>query len=85
MPLPRGRILSLAVCVTITFGVAALTTAFGIVNAALLRQPPFADPRRLTLLYLVRDEQGLPRRERWSFGRIQLLQQSQRSFGSGSV
>lgn len=76
----RGRMHSLAVGLTIALGVAALTAAFGIVNAALFRQPPFEAARRIALLYLVRDDHGTPRRERWSFARIQLLRQSQRSF-----
>ena len=80
MPVLRGSLHSLAVGLTLALGVAALTSAFGIVNAALLRQPPFPAADRITLLYLLRDDHGTPRRERWSFTRIQLLRQSQRSF-----
>ncbi len=79
--LTRARAIALAVLVTLALGVGALTTAFGIVNAALLRQPPFEDAQRLTLLYLVRNPAGEPtRRERWSFARIQLLREQQQSF-----
>src|SRR5437870_3149288 len=77
---PRGRMLPLAVGLTMALGTAALSSAFGIVNAALFRQPPFQDAGRITLLYLLRDDHGTPRRERWSFARIQLLEQSQHSF-----
>lgn len=70
-----------AVVATLAVGVGALTTVFGIVNAALFRQPPFADAGRLAILYLVRNPLGEPtRRERWSFGRFQLLRRQQRSF-----
>ncbi|HEV8149250.1 MAG TPA: hypothetical protein VGP61_03610, partial [Gemmatimonadales bacterium] len=75
-----GRSHSIAVGFTIALGVAALTAAFGIVNAALFRQPPFEDAGRIALLYLLRDDHGTPRRERWSFERIRLLTQSQQSF-----
>jgi predicted permease len=75
------RALSLAVVVTIALGAGALIATFAIVNAALFREPPFADANRLTMLYTVRRPQTEPvREERWSFSRIQLLQQSQRSF-----
>ena len=77
----RARALSLAVMVTLTFGIAAVTATFGVVNAALLRQPPFDAARDLTMLYLMRNPEGEPsRRERWSFPRIQLLRESQHSF-----
>jgi putative ABC transport system permease protein len=79
--LTRGRWLALSVAITIALGVAALTTTFGIVHAALFRQPPFDDASRLAMLFLDRRPEGEPQRqERWSFGRFQLLQQSQQSF-----
>ncbi|HEY7474103.1 MAG TPA: ABC transporter permease [Vicinamibacterales bacterium] len=79
--LTRGRWLSLSVVATIALGVAALTTTFGIVHAALFRQPPFDDADRMAVLYLDRRPEGEPpRQERWSFARFQLLQQAQRSF-----
>ncbi|MBI3982930.1 MAG: ABC transporter permease [Gemmatimonadetes bacterium] len=88
MPLPpawrslaRFRALTAAILVTLALGVGALTTAFGIVHAALWRQPPFEDARRLALLYLIRNPVGEPtRRERWSFERFRLLQDQQHSF-----
>ncbi len=73
--------LSLGVVATLALGVGALTVTFGIVNAALFRPPPFHDATRLAMLYLVRNPVGEPqRRERWSFPRIQMLRESQRSF-----
>jgi putative ABC transport system permease protein len=77
----RGRWLLVSVAATIAVGVAALTTTFGIVNAALFRLPPFHDSGRLAMLHLERRPDGEPpRQERWSFARFQLLQLSQRSF-----
>jgi len=68
------------VAATLALGVAALTTAFAIVNAALFRQPPFAEPDRLALLYLQRNPAGEPpRQERWSFARFERLRQQQKS------
>jgi len=79
--LARTRGLSIAVVLTIAAGVAALTITVGIVNAALFRQPPFPDAGRLTMLYLERNPANEPhRRERWSFARIRLLMESQKSF-----
>ncbi len=77
----RARGLSLGVSVTLALGVCALTVTFGVVNAALFRQPPFSDAGRLALLYLERNPNGeAPRRERWSFARFQRLRDQQQSF-----
>ena len=46
--------LSVAVILTLALGVAAFTTAFGSVDAALFRPPPFPDAARVTLLFLER-------------------------------
>lgn len=79
--LARARALSFGVVLTLALGVAALTTTFGVVNAALFRQPPFHDAGRIALLFLQRNPEGEPsRRERWSFARFHLLRQLQRSF-----
>jgi putative ABC transport system permease protein len=78
--LARARGLSLAVTATLAVGVAALTTSFGIVHAALFREPPFDAAHEVALLYLVRDDNGVARRERWSYARSELLRQSQKSF-----
>ncbi|MBI2403295.1 MAG: ABC transporter permease [Gemmatimonadetes bacterium] len=79
--LTRVRGIALAVVITLALGIGALTTAFGIVNAALFRQPPFEDARRLAMVYIVRNPAGGPtRRERWSFARIQVLREQQQSF-----
>ncbi len=67
----------------LTAGVGMVTATFAVVNAALFRPPPFRDAPSLAMLYLVRNPMGEARHnERWSFGRIQLLRQSQRSFSA---
>jgi putative ABC transport system permease protein len=77
----QGRWLAFAVAATLALGVALLTTTFAIVDAALLRQPPFPDADRLALLYLERNPAGeAPRQERWSFPRFERLRQTQKSF-----
>ena len=73
--------LSFAVVGTLAAGIAAVTTTFGILNAALLRQPPFPRADRLAVLFLERRPAAEPpRRERWSFARFERLRQTQQSF-----
>lgn len=81
--LTRAPRLSLGVVITLALGVGVLTTAFGIVHAALFRQPPFPEASRVALLFLERNpENEPPRRERWSFARFRLLAEQQQSFAS---
>ncbi|HEU4994103.1 MAG TPA: ABC transporter permease [Gemmatimonadaceae bacterium] len=79
--LARSRGMAAAVVLTLAVGVAALTLTFGVVHAALWRQPSFRDAERLAVMFLVRNPQGEPqRRERWSFQRLSMLHAQQRSF-----
>jgi predicted permease len=79
----RARVLTAGVVITVALGVAALTTTFGIANAAIYRQPPFERANELAILQIVRNPRGeSTRRERWSYARSQLLRQQQRSFAS---
>lgn len=79
--LARAPRLSIAVIITIALGVAVVTATFGILNAALLRQPPFPDASRIAMLYLERNPRNeRPYRERWSFPRFTLLTEQQQSF-----
>ena len=82
MPIRSTRpALALGVVLTLAAGVGALTAAFGLVHAALFRQPPFPEADRLAMLHMVRHPTGEPeRRERWSFARFQLLESRQQSF-----
>lgn len=77
----RDRGVFTAAVLTIAVGVTAVVSAFGVVNAALMRQPPFPQADRLAMLYLVRNPRGEPQRqERWSFARFELLKGKQKSF-----
>lgn len=59
---------------TLAIGVGALVTAFALVDAALWRPPPFGEAGRIVMLYTTRASRGEPpRRERWSYPRIELL------------
>jgi putative ABC transport system permease protein len=79
--LARSRALSITVVVTLAVAVGALATAFGVVNAALFRPPPFDDAGDIAMLYLQRNPAGEPpRQERWSFARFELLREWQMSF-----
>ena len=80
----RSPALALGVAATLAVGVAALSVTFGIVNAALFREPPFERADRLAALYIVRNPIGEPpqQRQRWSFPRYELLRDTQRSFES---
>jgi putative ABC transport system permease protein len=77
----RAPALALGVVATLAVGVGALTAAFAVVDAALLREPPFPDAGRVAVLRLVRNQVGEPPREEgWSFPRWELLRAQQRSF-----
>ena len=63
-----------AVILTLALAIGANTMVFGIVDAVLLRPPPFADVERLAIFYITRTpEGGRTQRERWSYPRYQLL------------
>ncbi|MEP6781507.1 MAG: ABC transporter permease [Gemmatimonadaceae bacterium] len=90
MPLPqllrsvtRERGTSLSIVLTVAIGIAALTTAFGMADAALWRQPPFPDAEHIVL---VQSTHAVPRqplhRASWSYRRIQLLRQHGSDFSS---
>ena len=72
--LARMRGAAVVAVLTLTLGVGTTTTVFGVVYAALLRPPPFADPDRLVMLYITRTSarSGL-QRVRWSLPEIARL------------
>jgi putative ABC transport system permease protein len=79
--LTRSPGLSAAIAGTLAAGVVALTLAFGIVDAAAWRQPPFGDAAHIAVLYSRRTAaDGAVQSERWSYPRIQLLRKTARSF-----
>lgn len=51
------------VIATIAIGTATLATTFGVVNAALFREPPFADAGQIALLFIQGNERGEPPRQ----------------------
>ena len=72
--LGRARVLSIGVSATLAAGIAALTITYAVVDAAIVRQPPFVDADRLAILYTVRNPPGeASYRERWSYPRSQML------------
>src|SRR6185503_17267460 len=73
--------LSVTVVVTLALAIGANTAVFGIVDAVLLRPPPFPEVERLAILYITRDaESGRIQRERWSYPRYQLLRRLSASY-----
>jgi putative ABC transport system permease protein len=82
MPIPhslrslaRSPGLALAVIGMLGAGIGALTATFGLVDAAILRPPPFSDPNRLAIAYLTRTRGEAVSRERWSLARVRMLRQ----------
>lgn len=72
---------TVAAVLSLTLGIATSTTVFSLIDAAILRPPPFAEADRLTLLNITQRTplEGELRR-RWSWPRFQLLERSVRSF-----
>jgi hypothetical protein len=65
----------------LAIGIAATTTMFSVVYAALFRPLPFRDPDRLVMLYVVRQAPRTGRVDlRWPVAKITALQQSVHAF-----
>ncbi len=81
--LSRAPGLSLMVVGTVAAGVAALTVAFGMADAAILRAPPFADVDRVAMVYTTHASRTQGRfNSRWSYPRIRVLRDRARSFSA---
>jgi putative ABC transport system permease protein len=79
--LARMPSFSLTVAITLAVGVAALAITFGVVDAAIWRQPPFDDAARIVMVRTDRAEPGsAPHAERWSFARLRMLRETAKSF-----
>lgn len=70
-----------AALVSLTLGIGSSAVVFSLVDAAMIRRPPFADADRLALLNITQrtPHEGELRR-RWSWSRFQLLKRYVRSF-----
>ena len=79
--LARLRVPGALALATLALGIAATTTMFGVVDAALLRPPPFVESDRLMMISQTRTtpREGTSR-VRWSWPRIVELQRSASSF-----
>src|SRR3954463_9904553 len=71
--------LGIGVVATGAVATAACTIVLALVDASLLRQPPFRDPQQLAVLYIARQspDRGVTR-ERWSVRRYSLLRDAPR-------
>src|SRR6266536_5503053 len=79
--LVRARVLSVAAILSIALGIAATTSVFSVVDAALFRPPPFPGADRLAMLFITRQRPNAPlERERWSWPRSRLLRERATSF-----
>ncbi len=79
--LRRSPLFTAAALLSLTVGIAGTAVVFSLVDAAMFRRLPFADPDRLAVLNIT---QRTPRegesRHRWSWARFQLLQRYAKSF-----
>ena len=77
----RAPVLAVTVIATLGVGIAATTTMFSVVYAALIRSVPFDEPGRLVMLNVVRTTPRDGRqRVRWSFPETERLHQTLSSF-----
>jgi len=79
--LMRARMLSGAAVLSIALGIAATTSVFTVVDAALFRPPPFPAADRLAMLFITRQRPNAPlERARWSWPQTRLLRERATSF-----
>jgi putative ABC transport system permease protein len=79
--LARTPVLTIVAILSIALGIAATTSVFSVVDAALFRPPPLKEADRLTILLTTDDEPGAPRSYgRWSWPKTRLLHDRVRSF-----
>ena len=79
--LRKSPLFTAAALLSLTLGIATATIVFSLVNAAILRQPPFPEADRVMLLNSTQLTPGEPLfRTRWSWPRLQLLMEQATSF-----
>ena len=77
----RTPVFTLAALLSLAVGIASTAAVFSLVDAAMLRSPPFPDAGRLAVLNIVqRTPAEGELRLRWSWQRFQLLKRSVQSF-----
>src|SRR5215211_8645426 len=77
----RTPVLTSAALVSIALGIAATTSIFSVVDAALFRPPPLPRADRLAMLYITRHQPNAPvGKQRWSWSRSRLLRERAKSF-----
>ena len=79
--LRRMPLFTAAALFSLTLGIGSSAAVFSLVDAAMLRRPPFADADRLAILNITQRTPGEGElRHRWSWARFQLLKRYVRSF-----
>jgi len=77
----RTPLFTMAALLSLTLGIAGSAAVFSLVDAAMLRPPPFSDADRLAVLNITqRTPAEGETRHRWSWPRFQLLKREVRSF-----
>lgn len=77
----RNRAPSVAIIAFVAIGIAALTTAFNLADAALWRSPPLNEPSRLMIVNSThKTPNAAERKASWSYARIQELKHRASSF-----
>jgi putative ABC transport system permease protein len=79
--LRRAPVFTTAALVSLTLGIASFAAVFSLVDAAMIRKPPFNDADRLVVLHITqRSPVEGEMRHRWSWPRFQLLKRYAQSF-----
>ena len=78
--LRRTPVLAAVAVLSIALGIAATTSVFSVVDAALFRPPPLDAAERLAIVLSTREESGKPvSMQRWSWPRSRLLRERVRT------
>lgn len=81
----RARVFTGAAVFSIALGIAATTSVFSVVDAALFRAPPFPDADRLAIVFITKQQPNAAvERQRWSWPRSRLLREEMTSFSDAA-
>jgi putative ABC transport system permease protein len=79
--LRRTPVVTLVAVLSIALGIAATTSVFSVIDAALFRPPPLKDAERLAILLNTEDRPGAPTSfARWSWPNSRIVRERARSF-----